>query len=385
MHDRLSEDSNHHLPQVDVAIVGAGMAGSIAAQRLRQMGYRVVIVEKSRGVGGRVATRRMHDTHADLGLPAWSVQGKFMQGILTAISRREAIAPWTDTIYEFDGESFVKNTHWSPAYVSPAGINRIAKYLASGLEIWRQRRAVAIAPTPDRTWYIGLEATGSDRSDATPMELTAKAIVLATPAPQAATLLETVNGHFSPHFLDTARSVEYDPCITSIAGYSPDKQGEILRRSPPWRAVRFPRDPVLASVSWESSKRRGDRAPVFVFHSSAAFAETCLDTDNLTLAAQALRDRASETLFPWLDRPEWWQVHRWRYAFCRRPHHGPLLASTQPAIVACAGDWCQDETHLNRFSSIETALNSGDRAAFWVNQQLENRSFPPFVSLWENS
>ncbi|MGA9382555.1 MAG: FAD-dependent oxidoreductase [Phormidium sp.] len=37
----------------DVAIIGAGVAGLTVGQQLRQAGYRVVVVEKSRGVGGR--------------------------------------------------------------------------------------------------------------------------------------------------------------------------------------------------------------------------------------------------------------------------------------------------------------------------------------------
>ena len=46
----------------DVAIIGAGLAGLTCAQQLHQAGYRVVIVEKSRGVGGRVATRPSRST-----------------------------------------------------------------------------------------------------------------------------------------------------------------------------------------------------------------------------------------------------------------------------------------------------------------------------------
>lgn len=49
----------------DVAIIGAGMSGLICAQELQQAGYRVVVVEKSRGLGGRVTTRRLQDTCAD--------------------------------------------------------------------------------------------------------------------------------------------------------------------------------------------------------------------------------------------------------------------------------------------------------------------------------
>jgi len=44
----------------DVAIVGAGISGLSAAGRIRQAGLDVVILEKSRGLGGRASTRRMN-------------------------------------------------------------------------------------------------------------------------------------------------------------------------------------------------------------------------------------------------------------------------------------------------------------------------------------
>jgi renalase len=39
--------------------VGAGLAGLICAQKLQRAGYQVAVLEKSRGLGGRLATRRV--------------------------------------------------------------------------------------------------------------------------------------------------------------------------------------------------------------------------------------------------------------------------------------------------------------------------------------
>jgi len=41
-----------------VAVVGAGIAGITAARTLAQAGWHVIVFEKSRGAGGRIATRR---------------------------------------------------------------------------------------------------------------------------------------------------------------------------------------------------------------------------------------------------------------------------------------------------------------------------------------
>ena len=54
--------------KVEIAIVGAGIAGLSCARKLQQAGHEVIIVDKSRGLGGRLATRRLAGTHADHGV-----------------------------------------------------------------------------------------------------------------------------------------------------------------------------------------------------------------------------------------------------------------------------------------------------------------------------
>ena len=41
-----------------IAVVGAGLSGLLVAHTLRERGATVVVLEKSRGVGGRMATKR---------------------------------------------------------------------------------------------------------------------------------------------------------------------------------------------------------------------------------------------------------------------------------------------------------------------------------------
>jgi hypothetical protein len=52
----------------DIIIIGAGIAGMAAARELAPTGARVLVIEKSRGIGGRGSLRRGQDWSADLGL-----------------------------------------------------------------------------------------------------------------------------------------------------------------------------------------------------------------------------------------------------------------------------------------------------------------------------
>ncbi|NJL49588.1 MAG: FAD-dependent oxidoreductase [Leptolyngbyaceae cyanobacterium SM2_5_2] len=84
----------------DVVVVGAGLSGLTAAQALRQAGYGVLVLDKSRGVGGRVATRRVGEVPVDHGCrfvqPAPGPNSTLMADGLAA----GGLQPWTPL--EFD-------------------------------------------------------------------------------------------------------------------------------------------------------------------------------------------------------------------------------------------------------------------------------------------
>jgi renalase len=84
----------------DVAVIGAGVAGLICAQQLRHAGYSVVIIEKSRGAGGRLATRRLHDTRADHGARYLKAQGEMVEKLIKIMGDRHLLQLWTDKLYQ---------------------------------------------------------------------------------------------------------------------------------------------------------------------------------------------------------------------------------------------------------------------------------------------
>ena len=344
----------------DVAVIGAGMAGISCARRLRQAGYSVAVVEKSRGAGGRVATRRVQGTRADHGARYLEPQGEAVRGLIEVLVDRQILKLWTDTVWEFrQGElSASRNS----CYAAPAGMNAVGKYLARDLEIWFGRRVQAISITDNQMWHLSLEVTDGNLD--TPQELIAKAVVVAIPAPQALMFLNS-EINLPSDFLDQLRSVEYDACITVMAGYPAAKQQDLSSLNPQWKSVSFPDNSDLAWVGLDSSKRLDSQQPVFVVHSSANFADRHLESVDLPTVGQQLLDRASEHLIPWLNQPEWLQVHRWRYAFCRNPLPVSCLPAAGTLPLVCAGDLCGE-------GQIEAALRSGLAATIWVNSQLQD-------------
>ena len=347
----------------DVAVIGAGLAGLTCAQQLRQGGYAVVVVEKSRGVGGRVATRRLQGTIADHGMRYLEPQGQRVQELIEILSDRHLLRLWTETVYEFR-EGHNLSSSLFPRYIAPAGMSSVAKFLALDLEIWLNRRVQALTATENGTWHLALEPAGNSAD--VPLELSAKAVVVAIPAPQAVMLLRTTP-NLPADFIDKLQSIEYDSCLTVLAGYPAEREQDLAQLDPGWKAVLFPDAHDLSWVGLDSSKRPEAQQPVFVVQSSAAFAKKYLEVADLDPIGQELLGRAAKSLMPWLNAPEWWQVHRWRYAFCRNPLAISCLTATHPLPIVGAGDWCGGE-------QIEGALRSGIAAAIWVNSQLQQLS-----------
>ncbi|MFM2063575.1 MAG: hypothetical protein RLZZ507_3246 [Cyanobacteriota bacterium] len=344
--------SNSHI--TDIAVIGAGISGLVCAQRLRQAGYGVLVVEKSRGVGGRVATRRLQGTWADHGACYLQPKGKLLSKFVDLLQNQQVIKVWTDIVYEFSTDGGISQpANRSPRYIAPEGMSAIAKFLTPGLDILLNQRVIKINPTKENTWLLTLENNE---------QLNAKALVVAIPAPQAGDLLAPLgNNILDAEFLKNLHSVEFHPCISVMAGYSPNSQ--IL---PNWQALTFNDHVDLGWIGFDSSKRPHSQQPHFVLQSSAGLAQQHLETEDLQPVANFMLQKAAADLaLPWLNNPEWMQVHRWRYAFPRTPLDVACLPANTPLPLVCCGDWCGGNL-------VEGAMVSGLAAAEQIDHQLRH-------------
>ncbi|MBC7927970.1 MAG: NAD(P)-binding protein, partial [Bryobacteraceae bacterium] len=75
-------------------IVGAGMAGLTAAGALRARGWAVVLLDKGRGAGGRMATRRIGESGLDHGAQFFTVLDARFRDAVNRWERANWVAPW---------------------------------------------------------------------------------------------------------------------------------------------------------------------------------------------------------------------------------------------------------------------------------------------------
>ncbi len=362
---------------VDVAVIGAGLAGLSCARYIHDQGYAVMVIEKSRGLGGRVATRRMDNIWFDYGARYIEAVGHQTCQLLKDIEQQaeegtSSFVQWPLKEYVVDAEGHYQLQPQPQGYVPKMGMTAIAKHLAEGLEVRRQQRVQRLQLNSDKSWTIYVESQSAPFTSA-------QAIVIAIPAPQVVPLLLPLRDVGLPSdFLASVQAIEFDPCITVITGYPETLSIHHPRLGKDWDAIRFHSHDEIAWVGVNSKKygsfgdppmksagfanhvdsaSSGDEThqhcAVIVTQSSAAFARHHSDeVDMPKVGDRLLAALATQLQSSAIAHPQWMHVHRWRYGFCHTPLAQPYMLTHIPALLGCTGDWCGGTT-------IDDALTSG--------------------------
>ncbi|GAA3453408.1 NAD(P)/FAD-dependent oxidoreductase [Dactylosporangium matsuzakiense] len=253
---------------MDVVVVGAGIAGLACARALTDAGARVRVVERSRVVGGRLASKRYGGRYADIGAAYFVADDPDFAAQVSSWQSRELARPWTDTFRVYPGG---RPTTGPVRWAAPGGLRSLADDLAAGLDV---RLATPVDSVPED----------------------ADAVVLAMPGPQALRLSPP------PAIAAAASAQTWRPVIAAVLRYPSREWGDLT-------GAFVNEHPTLATVC-DDGDRRGDSAPVLVAHSTTELAARHLDDPES--AAPILAAAVSE-LLGLRAQPEA-NVHRWTYA-----------------------------------------------------------------------
>ena len=283
----------------DVVVIGAGLAGLSCARALAEQQIDVRVLEKSRGLGGRCATRRVEGQPVDHGLGFYHGDDPEFLSALRSVAS-EAPIVWPRKV-EGDGTPCqpmaYREEHQRLAYAS--GVTVFPKALAKAIPIAFQTPVVRI----DQDGGLLSLATESGHHRA-------RRVVLALPAPQTLRLLRMVEPSASADLRAAAAllaSVSTVSCLTLIAGYPAGTS------VPEWD-VCYPRESdALQMVSHDSTKRAAPAQPVFVFQSRPRWSRTHWNDEPADWSAQLLA-AALPVCGDWVTRPSWSSLKRWRYA-----------------------------------------------------------------------
>ena len=182
-----------------VAVVGAGIAGLMAAQSLSNNGHDVVVVDKGRSPGGRLATRRIDDATLDHGAQFFTVRDSVFKSHVEKWIELGLVTEWCRGF-----NSTAQNNDGFPRYRGVRGMTDIAKHLAQGLDVRCNTLAFSIARGATSKWQVNIDDGSA---------LNADAIIVTCPLPQTYALLVTADIELPESMLRT----EYDRTICLLA------------------------------------------------------------------------------------------------------------------------------------------------------------------------
>ena len=77
-----------------IAVVGAGISGLLVARALQARGGKVVVLEKSRGLGGRLATKRVGEAVFDTGAQYFTAKSERFAAMVAEWGTTGVVTPW---------------------------------------------------------------------------------------------------------------------------------------------------------------------------------------------------------------------------------------------------------------------------------------------------
>ena len=140
--------------QRSCVVVGAGISGLLAAKALNEEGWTVTVLDKGRGVGGRMATRRVGRGTFDHGAQFFTVRGERFAGLVEDWLGAGVAAEWTRGFADAEGRP---NEDGYPRYRGAEGMTSIPKYISRGLDVRTGERAVE-GGRADDGWEVACES-----------------------------------------------------------------------------------------------------------------------------------------------------------------------------------------------------------------------------------
>ncbi len=282
--------------QYPVVIVGAGICGLSLGQRLKTAGVASIIVEKSAAPGGRFATRRTDGGIVDHGISWLESRGETLPDFVGDLAARGLL---------------VRSPTQPGKWVSPMGMNQIAKHLAEGLTVEQNRRVIRISIAPGaENWHLALEGQRN--------LITASAIVCTQPVPQSQELLQSSFPRQLPGLNMKLGKIHYRPSLVLMGNLADDGKKRKFVPKAPFELIVRSEQKGLTTASAATTIYCGE-----------SFSRDWFDLPVVAVLREA-KNCFEKTYGVVLESA---QIKKWRYARAVTPCEEPfLMAPIHPAL-----------------------------------------------------
>lgn len=288
-------------------VVGGGLTGLIAANVLQRQGISITVLDKGKGIGGRLATRRIvHDDSIegifDYGTQYFGVKSPKFQSWVDEWLDKKVIREWSQGFGETDGKA---------CYCGINGTRGIAKYLAQNLDVHTSTKVTKI--NYDKHWTIETESG---------QQYFGEMLLLTPPVPQILDLLDASLIALALDERFALENITYDRSITILA----------LLQQP--SSIPAPGGIALydENLVWLGDNHQKGISPngyAVTIQSTTDFSDYYWDSDDAEIAYKLLT-AASDYLNSAVIK---YQVHRWRYSHPKTFHPQPYLALSEIPLI----------------------------------------------------
>ncbi|MEM8817047.1 MAG: FAD-dependent oxidoreductase [Pseudomonadota bacterium] len=304
-----------------IAIIGAGLTGLALAHGLREA-HAVTLFEKSRGCGGRMATRYAGDYEFDHGAQFFTTRTAAFRDFLKPLIDAGQVGPWPARFAELSGPEVTATRRWSdeyPHYVGVPRMNAIGRALAAGLDVHLETTVTEVTHSA-----AGWSLRGGIDGISAPLPGTYDMLLVTAPLVQTLRLVGE-----QPGLAHVVGDRSMLGCYALMLGF-----GETPATGFDAALVRE------ADVSWisvNSSKPGRNAAATVVVHATNRWAEANMERS---------KDAVIEHMLSEVHRVSGidghaaahCDVHRWRFANLPK-QSGPRCFFDRRRGLGVAGDW----------------------------------------------
>lgn len=216
MSETPSLPSSRPLPEIllDLVVVGGGVAGLACARRVRaeRPDAEILVLDKGRAPGGRLATRRSRDAvdlAADHGAQYFTAREPGFRRVVEEALDDGAVARWQAPILRFDGNGVLAESEHE-RFVGTPRMASFVEYLATGLDARFGARVVSIRR---RDGELVLRIERAAGGETATERVRARRVAVTAPSAQALDLVDDI----APGLARALDAAEAAPCWAVIA------------------------------------------------------------------------------------------------------------------------------------------------------------------------
>jgi len=301
----------------NIAIIGAGIAGLTLANKLKGK-YDVTVFEKSRGVGGRMATRYADDYQFDHGAQYFTAKSPEFIEFVEKLKNEGVIDIWNARFVELDGNKITKEHVWdenAPHLLAIPKMNQIGKYLAQGIKTNVNCHIDSLVRYNNEWKIFNNEGVCVGTYDY---------IVSAIPPEQADELIFD-----NVKFKHDLPQYQMSACFSLMLGFKTPKDL-------PFEAA-LVNNQDISWISVNSSKPDRPKGYSILVHSTNQWADSNIESDIEWVRSHMIKQLEHVTQVKMTDH-DYINIHRWKYANIGQ-QDGPKFLEDKKNSIAAIGDW----------------------------------------------